>query len=112
MKKRPIRQISEAANTDWNPISLNQSQSVAKLASHGTRMSAKKSPAIIPSATLLKDFGRGGNRAGPGRSNGDVMSASKCHPNQPPASGNDKGIHRMPLFQMLRLLPPMRALNV
>src|SRR6267143_6656531 len=86
MRKRPILQISEVANTDWKPISLNQSQSVAKLASQGTTTRAKKRAAISPSTILLKDFGRGGSRAGPGRSKGEVMCGSKCHQEDPPAT--------------------------
>src|ERR1700716_1408331 len=86
MRKSPIRQISEVVNTDWKPISLNQSQSVAKLANQGTTMRAKERIEISPSTILLKDFGRGGSRAGPGRSKGDVISGSKCHSDKPPAT--------------------------
>src|ERR1700686_2970438 len=86
MRKRPIRQIREVTKTDWKPISLNQSQSVAKLASQGSRMKATNSAAAIPTTNFRKDLGRGGSRAGPGRSKGDVMCGSKCHADQPPAT--------------------------
>src|ERR1700693_3757963 len=85
-RKSPIRQITDVANTDWKPISLNQSQSVAKLASQGTTTRARKNPATIHSTILLRDFGRGGSRAGPGRSKGDVMWGSKCHADESPAT--------------------------
>jgi hypothetical protein len=65
--------------TVWNPISLNHSQSVKKLASHGTAIIPTKMRPTIQRRIFLKDRGIGGRVAGPGLSNGELMRKRKCH---------------------------------
>src|ERR1700674_2365069 len=90
MMKRPMRHTSDVANTVWKPTSLNQSQSVKKLASHGTTMSPTKTRAMIPRAIRRTDRGMGGRRAGAGRSNGELIQTRTCHRVQRVATDSGK----------------------
>src|SRR5688500_3995665 len=73
MTKSATRQAREVVKTVWNPISWNQSQSVAKLASHGRTISAAKKTPRTVRITLRAPGGMGGSEAGAGRSKGCVM---------------------------------------
>src|SRR5688500_10301703 len=73
MTKSATRQAREVVKTVWNPISWNQSQSVAKLASHGRTISAAKKTPRTVRITLRAPRGMGGSAAGAGRSKGRVM---------------------------------------
>src|ERR1043166_2586103 len=76
IRNSDTRQRNDVTKTGWNPISLNQSQSVAKPTSHGSTKRPRKHAATIPSTKRRVPRRRGGKTRRPAGGKGSVMSPS------------------------------------